>query len=1015
MALQKQNVAINFGQGLNLKSDPFQLPIGQFLVLENSIFTKAGLLQKRNGFGSIASLPDTTYSFIDTFNDNLLAVGNNVTALSRASGQWIVQHPITELQLTTLSLIRSSSNQAQVDTAIASNGLICTVFTNNSPSVTYNYVIADVTTGQNITPTTLIVTPSESPRVFVLGNYFIVLYSQAANLKYVAIPINSPNAPLAVVTLVTNYAAGMSQLAFDGVISNNNLYVAYNATDGGGAIRMTYLNSFLVRQTAATGVVVAAAKSADMMALTVDSTGVSPVICGAFYLTAGALGYAFAVSPILTVILAATAIITVDTVLNITLVSQDRLISVFYEVSNNYSYGTPLPTHFIRFVSLTQAGAPVAGPNVVVRSVGLASKAFIFDEEIYFLSTYSSVYQPSYFLQKFDDIKTANVIAKLAYSNGGGYLVKGLPSVAVTDTVAQMGYLIKDLIQATNKSQSPTSNTPVFTQTGINLVSFDFTTVDMNSAEIGNNLHLSGGILWAYDGSSLVEQGFNLWPDNVVVTTNTAGGNLADQTYYYQVTYEWTDNQGNIHRSAPSLAVSQVTAGGGTSTNTIKVPSLRLTYKALVKIVIYRWSTANQTYYQITSLTSPTLNPASGDSGIDSISYTDTAADSTIVGNSIIYTTGGVVEDIGPPATSVMTLFKSRLFLVDAEDRNLIWYSKQVIEATPVEMSDLFTLFVAPTIGAQGNTGPITALSSLDDKLIIFKRDAIYYEVGNGPDNTGANNDFSDPIFITSTVGSSNQNSIVFIPSGLLFQSDKGIWLLGRDLSTSYIGAPVESLTEGATVLSALTIPGTNQVRFTLDSGITLMYDYFFNQWGSFVGIAGLSSTLYQSMHTFIDSFGRVFQETPGLYLDGSNPVLMNFTTGWINAAGVQGYERAYYFYLLGTYLSPHKLAVNVAYDYNPSPTQTSMIAPINFSATWGGEAQWGSGASWGGPSNIEQWRVFLSQQKCEAFQINLVESYDSTFGVAAGAGFTLSGLNLVVGLKSSYPRLNTGAQTQVG
>ena len=99
-----------------------------------------------------------------------------------------------------------------------------------------------------------------------------------------------------------------------------------------------------------------------------------------------------------------------------------------------------------------------------------------------------------------------------------------------------------------------------------------------------------------------------------------------------------------------------------------------------------------------------------------------------------------------------------------------------------------------------------------------------------------------------------------------MFQSDKGIWLLGRDLSTSYIGAPVQSLTLNATVLSALNIPATNQVRFTLDSGITLMYDYYYSQWGTFTGVPGISSTLYQSLHTYINSFGQVFQETPGLY-----------------------------------------------------------------------------------------------------------------------------------------------------
>ena len=74
----------------------------------------------------------------------------------------------------------------------------------------------------------------------------------------------------------------------------------------------------------------------------------------------------------------------------------------------------------------------------------------------------------------------------------------------------------------------------------------------------------------------------------------------------------------------------------------------------------------------------------------------------------------------------------------------------------------------------------------MDDKLIIFKKDAIYYITGTGPDNTGANGTFSDATFITSTVGCANPSSIVLMPNGIMFQSDKGIWLLDRQLGTTY-------------------------------------------------------------------------------------------------------------------------------------------------------------------------------------------------------------------------------------
>ncbi|NDG86202.1 MAG: hypothetical protein EBX52_14330, partial [Proteobacteria bacterium] len=50
---------------------------------------------------------------------------------------------------------------------------------------------------------------------------------------------------------------------------------------------------------------------------------------------------------------------------------------------------------------------------------------------------------------------------------------------------------------------------------GVNLASFDFTTDGIVGAEIGGNLNLSGGFMWAYDGFLPVEHGFHLWPDNV--------------------------------------------------------------------------------------------------------------------------------------------------------------------------------------------------------------------------------------------------------------------------------------------------------------------------------------------------------------------------------------------------------------------------------------------------------------------------------------------------------------------
>lgn len=1010
MSLQKQSLPIPFAQGLDTKTDPKQIAHGSFLALQNSIFTKQGLLQKRNGYKELAKLPESA-NFTSTFNGNLTAIGKSLQAYVQGSNTWVNKGPFRSLNLSTLPLIRSSTNQSQSDTAVSPNGLICTVFTDNVTSgsstvAQYKYAIADSTTGQNILEPTLIPvvsgTVTGSPKVFLLGKYFFIIFTNIVtatpHLQFIAISTAIPD-QIAASGNITSQYTDHSTVAWDAVVTNNMIFIAWNGSDLGGAIRVTTFNSQLVQGST----VSFAGYSATIMSVTYDVTALSSVIWVSFYDSGSSTGYTFAVNQLLGTVLAPTQIIATGTILNITSVASGMLLTVFYEVSNNYSYDSSIPTHFIDKKTVTQAGV-VSSATVVERSVGLASKAFICNSVIYMLSVYNSPFQPTYFLINSD----GNVISKLAYSNASGYYVLGLPNVTVTGSIAQTSYLIRDLIESVNKSQGLANPAGIYSQTGINLVSFNIGTSIISTAEIGSELNLSGGFLWGYDGYVIVEQGFHLWPDSVEATWSATGGSIHAQpdgatntnAYFYQVIYSWTDNQGNVFRSAPSIPVGVTTTGSGViGSITLNIPTIRLTYKTAnpVKIEIYRWSVAQQNYYQTTSLSVPLLN----DPTVDSVTYVDKNSDATILGNELLYTTGGVIENIAAPASDVMTLYKSRLVLVDSEDKNLLWFSKQVIESTPVEMSDLFTIYVAPTTAAQGATGPITALSAMDDKLIIFKKDAIYYIVGTGPDNTGAQNDFSEPIFITSTVGCANQNSIIMTPNGLMFQSDKGIWLLGRDLNTTYIGSPVEDFNDGI-VLSSETIPATNFVLFTLSTNVTLMYDYFYGQWGEFTNIPAISAILYQGLHTYINKFGQVFQENPGSFLDGAKPVLMGFLTGWFNLAGLQGFQRAYYFYLLGQFMTPHKISLQIAYDYNPTATQQIIITPDNYAGFYGDDPLYGDSEFYS-KSDVEQWRVFLDKQKCQAFQIMFNEIYDPEFGGIPGAGLTLSGINLVFGLKKKY------------
>lgn len=1012
--IQKQALSLPFGGSVDNKTDPNQVSPGNFLSLNNVIFTKQGLLQKRNGFGTqLPSLPsNASITTLTTFGGNLTAVGTSLYALSQASGQWINKGYFQPVQLSIQETARTAYSITQEDTAVNSSNIACVVFTDGDGFLKYQ--IVDNTTGQVLVVVSNLPSTATNGRAFVLDPYFIITFEAtvigAPHLQYISIPqtnLTNPSSPTDIATTLSSITTG----GYDGYVANNTLFLAWDSTDTGHSVKLASLSSHLV---VSSSVVAITGHQATLVSVTVDETQSTPVVWVTGYYNPNAYSAAFTTQ--LFPILSAVQTVSDLNLIALTSVAQNKVLTLFYDVSYAYSYES-VDSDYVASITLT-VGGTLGSNGVVVRSVGLASKAFLYNTIPYFLAAYQGSYQPTYFLCNWYGTFPANVVAKIAYSNGNGYMTgQVLPSANLYEDQVYIGYLLKFLLTAVNKQQGVANVDGIYGQVGVNLATLNLSHGPLSTAEIGNNLLIAGGLLWAYDGSTLCEQNFNVWPDDITAVWSDTGGSMAAQpnsstntdAYYYQVTYEWTDAQGNLHRSAPSVPIPVTTTGSGTSGSvTLNIPNLRLTYKTGVRIVIYRWSVANEVYYQVTSVTSPIVSSIA----LDSTAYTDTLADASILGNEIIYTEGGVAEDIGPPACVALGLFDSRLMLLTAEDRNLIWYSKSVIESTPVEMSDLFTLYASPSIGSQGSTGPCTAFGAMDDKFVVFKENAIYYMNGEGPDNTGANSGFSPFYFITATVGCTAIDSVTFIPMGLAFQSDKGLWLLGRDLSTNYFGAQVEDY-NSYTVVSATTIPATNQCRFVLQDGPVLMFDYYFNKWSVFTGVNYEGGTLYQNLQTLLTEQGLVFQESTGLYQDGSSPVLISFTTAWMALSGLQGFQRAFYYQLLGEWLSPHILNMYITYNFESGPSQSVSFDPINSSLLYGQDPYYGGQSPYGGPGSAEKVRVFFNRQKINSFQITLNEQYDPSQGIPPGAGFTLSGLNLVYGYKKRSR--NQPAITSVG
>jgi hypothetical protein len=138
------------------------------------------------------------------------------------------------------------------------------------------------------------------------------------------------------------------------------------------------------------------------------------------------------------------------------------------------------------------------------------------------------------------------------------------------------------------------------------------------TASLGGLLYIAGGMPTVFDGRMLVEQGFTERPRVVdSITSSDGDGNLSKAGIYtYALTYEWTDAQRNITRSAPSELV-EVTLGDNDDTVSIPCSTphsarcnllAKEAFGSCVRVVAWR-NICTVTQTAATLLTSPVTPP----------------------------------------------------------------------------------------------------------------------------------------------------------------------------------------------------------------------------------------------------------------------------------------------------------------------------------------------------------------------------------------------------------------------
>ncbi len=987
--LAKALVPLAFGQGLDTKKDKKQQLYGTLRKAENVVFETLDQARKRNGYDRIVLQTTTgtkisTAQFLAKFKDELLLFdASKLYGFSESLQAMQEKGTVYSVFPTSYAVLNNSSQNVEVDMLIV-QGLKVFAYRNATTSEV-RYTIQDQTT-QTLLVTDLVVdTGARTPKLAAIGNIIFVVYGQGADLKYKTFNITTPRTLSSAVTLAGNYDATFSNV--DAVSVGNRVIVAF--CNSNPAQRLS-LVSATVSGIPSSPLEFTGQSPINALCLDVDSAN-RLVISYADNATAKYLIYT---ANLLGQLLAPTTIETVANVSKIACIeTEPGQYTFYYGISAAQTYN-----HSIRKNTGTFGGT-VGTPAAFLASVDLASKPFKTADGHYMLTSYDSAIQPTYFLVD----ASGTILSKISASLSGGHVLRGtLPKCA---TIAPDVVIVPSLV----RSRLVAENGTFYSLTGITNTEIDFVVEDrFQNATLGNNLLIAGGLLQAYDGETVAEAGFNVFPEAptlLEVNTGTAQNSLALDinagNYGYCLVYRWTDNQGQEHRSAPSEIVN-ITVAGSNKGVQITCPTLRLTQKKDVVIEVYRTEAAGTVFYLANALTPPFFN----NKATNTVTFLDGRSDANLISGRLLYTTGGVLENIAPPSAKIVTTHTAskRVMLAGLENENELIYSKVANQNEPVEFNDVLRVPIDPT------GGPITALASMDEKMVVFERDAIFFFSGSGPNNLGQQDSFTTPERVSTDIGCLDPRSVVLTPDGLMFKSRKGIYLLDRTLGLSYIGSPVEAF-NNLTVSSAKVVGELNQVRFTTIDGDCLVYNYVYKFWATFTNHRAKSAEVLGNDYYYLRTDNSLYKENRTSFADAGVPIKMRLEIGWISFQTLQGFGRIYKMLFLGDWLSNHNLLIKVGYDFNEAWTQQTTITPNTAgvdAGAYGANSPYGSPTTqpYGGNGNPYQIRVDFKQQKCQSLKLE-IEDLQST----AGEGFSISQITFQVGRKKGLYKLGKAKQ----
>ena len=521
-----------------------------------------------------------------------------------------------------------------------------------------------------------------------------------------------------------------------------------------------------------------------------------------------------------------------------------------------------------------------------------------------------------------------------------------------------------------------------------------------STAMLQDILYVADKGLFQYDGSRFRNIGWADRPSFRMAYGAISNGALEDDArYYYKVVYEWTDAQGNLHESEPSASATMLAVTKQNFSVDIVQNNLPDFPAKEMRAAIYRTQANGSIFNHIV-----TVNM---DRTLGVLIFNDNAADTSAATGKFLYTDSGELANTPPPASArYVAAHRKRLFVIGKDD--VVYFSKLVKDGFGVAFTEAFAIKTPNNI-----SDPPTALGTMDGNLFIFTENSIYILGGEGPDNLGVGG-FYEAKQIPSTVGAVKGSPVKLTSDGLIFVSKKGIkskiYLLGRNMALSYIGAAVEDILSppGGTpyMVKDITVNSEQEtVMFLLsqtsgtETGAKIItYHYELKQWSADAlqdtyGAGGGGSFAWSGDKLYISLLHHITNKNPRVYkeastfADNTTYIPTKVKTAWVQLAGIQSYQRAYNFHVLGESKDKHTLTVNVYYDYDTSSPGNSYTFTTDDAA-----------------DGKLQFRGHLTKQKCQAIQFEIV---DADNGGSGDDGYTITEIGLELGLSADGYKQN--------